>query len=112
MIALALTNQASFKIFYICKRRSEKNLPAEKMECNRWPDADWGEELLTEICGKIFVPMSDTWHSHKLTSPVANAFVGRLAWAIDSPCKNLIYDPNSEPSRKHNYCSLQYIMIH
>jgi len=33
-------NQASLKILCACECRSETNVPAEKIECNRWPVAD------------------------------------------------------------------------
>ena len=36
-------NLASLKVLCAWEHRSEKNVPAEKIECNRWPVADLDE---------------------------------------------------------------------
>ena len=35
--------QASLEVSCACERKPEKVEPSEKVECNRWPDADLGE---------------------------------------------------------------------
>ena len=29
------------EVFWACESRSEENIPADKIECNRWSDAEY-----------------------------------------------------------------------
>jgi len=58
--------QASLKVLSTCEHRSEKNVPAEKIECNRWPDVDLDEKCLQKFEVWDFMPESSTHHLCKL----------------------------------------------
>ena len=41
--------QTSLKVLCACKLRFEKNVPAEKVDCTRWPDAEFDEMHLQKF---------------------------------------------------------------
>ena len=47
--------QVSLEVFCTCERRSEKNVPAEKMVCNRQPKTDFDEKCLQKFEVWLFV---------------------------------------------------------
>ena len=48
--------QDSLKVFCACECRSEKNVLAEKIECNRWSYTDLDEKCLQKFDVWDFVP--------------------------------------------------------
>ena len=60
--------QPSLKVLCACERRFEKNVPAGKVECTRWPDADIDEMCLQKSEARLSVPVSIARSSRRLMS--------------------------------------------
>ena len=70
-VTLSAAKQASLKVFCACELRSEKNVPAEELECNRWSYTDLDEKNLQKCDVWHSVPASGNHRSCRLMSPAA-----------------------------------------
>ena len=61
-------HQASLKVFCAYERRSDENVPAEEIECNRWSYTDLDEKCQQKFDVWDSVPASGTHGSCRLIS--------------------------------------------
>ena len=62
--------QSSSEVFCACEHRFEKNVPAGRIECNRWSCTDLDEKYLQKFDVSDFVSFSGAHRSRRLMSHV------------------------------------------
>ena len=106
--------QALLKAFCACKHRSKKNVPEEKIECNRWSYTDLDGKCLQKFEPWHFIPAGGAHRSRRLMSaaPIAKKDIGSpnsgYQWYSNYTAFYLLKRNKSRDKWKYKICVSRY----